>query len=372
MRFPGYVFKILFSWIAFTFALTIAKGEDGKLKSVKVGVVGLVHAHVHGILGRSKQLGDIEIVGVSEANQDLAERYAEQYQLDSKLFFSDLKTMLDQAKPEAVTVFSSTFDHRTIVELCAPRGIHVMVEKPLAVNMEHASAMAASANRHGIDLLVNYETTWYASNQEVYRIAHESNKIGELRKIVVHDGHQGPIEIGCNEEFLEWLTDPVLNGGGAITDFGCYGANLITWLMKNERPSSVMAVTQQIKPEKYPKVDDEATIVLTYPKMQGIVQASWNWPYNRKDMEVYGHVGYAHTVKQSGIRLKGERGEEKFMTLKGLSSPRHDPFAYLAGVVRGQVEPDGLSSLENNLIVTEILDAAKASAATGKRVNLAP
>ena len=78
-------------------------------------------------------------------------------------------------------------------------------------------------------------------------------------------------------EFLRWLTDPVLNGGGALTDFGCYGANLFTWLMGNVRPLSVSAVTQTFKPDVYPRVDDEATIVVTWPAAVGIIQA-WNCP----------------------------------------------------------------------------------------------
>jgi predicted dehydrogenase len=70
-------------------------------------------------------------------------------------------------------------------------------------------------------------------------------------------------------EFLQWLTDPVLNGGGALTDFGCYGADLATWFMNGETPLTVTAVTQQIKPDLYPKVDDEATIILAYKKGTG-------------------------------------------------------------------------------------------------------
>jgi predicted dehydrogenase len=158
-----------------------------------------------------------------------------------------------------------------------------MVEKPLSVNLDEARQMETLANKYGIHLLTNYETTWYGSNQKAFN---QLDALGDIRKIVVHDGHQGPKEIGVNKEFLDWLTDPVKNGGGALMDFGCYGANLITWLMKGERPQAVVAITQQIKPEVYPKVEDEATIIVTYPKAQGIIQASWNWPYNRKGKKV--------------------------------------------------------------------------------------
>ncbi len=339
---------------------------------VRIGIVGLVHTHVHGLLSRPRDRGDIEIVGIAEPNEDLADRYLAQHRMEKGLWFPDLASMLEEARPEALAIFTSTFDHAAVVAEAAPRGIHAMMEKPLAVSMEHAAAMAALAEQHEVHLLVNYETTWYRSNHEAYRLAHgEAKRLGDLRKIVVHDGHPGPIEIGCNEEFLAWLTDPVLNGGGALTDFGCYGANLITWLMHNERPLSVTAVTQQIKPDKYPKVDDEATIVLTYPRAQGIVQASWNWPFNRKDMEVYGTEGYAHTVGGHRVLLKDSDAPERSIRPAARPSPHGDPFAYLAALVREEIAPDeGLSSLANNLIVTEILDAARKSAETGTSVTL--
>jgi predicted dehydrogenase len=229
-----------------------------------------------------------------------------------------------------------------------------------------------AAKKGGIHVIVNYETTWYPGNQNPYAIILDQHAIGDVRKIVVHDGHRGPKEIGCSPAFLEWLTDPVLNGGGALTDFGCYGADLITWLMNGQRPTAVLAITQQIKPEVYPKVEDEATILLTYPQSQGIIQASWNWPFDRKDMEVYGQTGYVLVPQRDLLRPRKAGAEESELKLlpPPVSGPFTDEVAYLAAVVRGEMKPAGLSSLEVNLIVTEILDAARESAQTGKRVDL--
>ena len=176
----------------------------------------------------------------------------------------------------------------------------------------------------------------------------------------------------CSEEFLEWLTDPALNGGGAITDFGCYGADLGTWLMKGQRPVSVYATTQTIKPDVYPNVDDEATIVVTYPQTQMIIQASWNWPMNRKDMHVYGKTGYVKTI--DGTRMlvrKSEKEEEVEMNAPNRKAPYDDPFTYFAQVVRGKIDPAGsLGSLEINMTAMEILDAAVRSAKKGKTIFL--
>jgi predicted dehydrogenase len=196
------------------------------------------------------------------------------------------------------------------------------------------------------------------------------NAIGDIRKIVVHDGHSGPKEIHVGPEFLVWLTDSKLNGAGALFDFGCYGADLATWLMNGRRPDSVTAVTQQIKPDVYPRVDDEATIVLTYPKTQVIVQASWNWPFSRKDMEVYGQKGYAITVGRDALRVRLPEKEETSVEAKPLQKASEDSVSYLRAVLLGGLKPEGLSSLETNVIVTEILDAARQSAATGKTIRL--
>jgi predicted dehydrogenase len=192
-----------------------------------------------------------------------------------------------------------------------------------------------------------------------------------LRKFVARDGHRGPKEIGVGPEFLSWLTDPKLDGAGALFDFGCYGADIVTWLLDNERPLTVTAVTQHLKPDVYPRVDDEATIVIGYPKTQAIIQASWNWPFDVKDIQLYGQTGYVKTVQRDRVRLRraGER-EEHESAAKPISSPDDDPIAYLRSIVLDHKKPEGPSSLETNVIVMEILDAARESAVTGKTIHL--
>lgn len=360
-----YIFLLL---LCFAFSNNLIAQDK---KPLRVGIVGLTHTHVHWILGRPER-GDIEIVGIVETNRKLAEQYAHQHSFSMDKVFDTMKEMIEKTKPEAVTAFGSIYGHLQVVETCAPLGIHVMVEKPLAVSLEHAKKMKALADKYKIILLTNYETTWYATNHKAYEMIQDSG-MGRLRKIVAHDGHQGPKEIGVNKEFLDWLTDPVQNGGGALMDFGCYGANLIVWLTKGKKPVSVIAVTQQLKPEIYPKVDDEATIILQYPDMQGIIQASWNWPFNRKDMEVYGEHGYVMTDNRSQIRFRLEKDTtERKENLKERNAPYDDPFALLAAVIKKQIKlpPYDPSSLENNMIVMEILDAAKRSAKTHKGIEL--
>ncbi|WP_210420360.1 Gfo/Idh/MocA family protein [Aquisphaera giovannonii] len=337
---------------------------------LRLGMAGLVHGHAAGFLGRYRNSKEVDLVGVAEPDRGVAARYVKDSRIDPDRLHPSLEAMLDRAKPEAVVAFTSTAGHLGVVEACAARKIPVMMEKPLAVGVEQARAIERAAAGAGIPVLVNYETTWYPSNRAAYALAKEEKALGEIRKVVVHDGHRGPKEIGVQPEFLDWLTDPERNGAGALFDFGCYGANLMTWLMDDARPTSVTAVTRQFKPETYPRVDDEATILLEYPGAQAILQASWNWPFDRKDMEVYGRTGQVLTVGLGGLRVRLAGKAEEHRQAPPLPPPEDDFLRYLAAVVRGTIKPSGLSSLRNNLIVVEILDAARRSAATGRAVQL--
>ena len=346
-----------------------ASAQTSPKAPLRVGVAGLTHTHVHGLLGRA-QRGDIVIVGIAEPNRALAERFTKEHGLPMSLVYPSLAEMLTKAKPQAVTAFGSIYEHLAVVQACAPKGIHVMVEKPLAVNMDHARQMQALAQQYHIHLLTNYETTWYGANLRAYQLV-QNHALGDIRKMVAHDGHQGPKEIGVNQEFLTWLTDPVQNGGGALPDFGCYGADLMTWLMHGERPLSVTASALHIKPDVYPKVEDDVTILLTYPKAQGIIEASWNWPYARKDLEVYGQTGSVIALDRDHVRLRPtEKEAPQDLTVPPPPEPYDEPFAYLAAVVRGTAPEDVLSSLATNMLVVEILDAARQSAKEGKTVYL--
>jgi len=342
-------------------------------KPIRLAIAGTTHGHTSFILGR-KDKTDFQIVGIFETNAELAQSLAKKYAFDPKLISANLEEMLDRVRPEAVVAFGSIFEHMAVVEACAPRGIHVMVEKPLATNVVHAKKMAELAEKYHIHLLTNFETSWYPTTAKSFQLINDSNFVGQIRKVVINDGHQGPKEIGCDTYFLEWLTDPIQNGGGALIDFGCYGANLMTYLQKGQEPISVTAVTRNFKPEIYPKVDDEATIIVTYPESQCIIQASWNWPFGRKDMEIYGDSGFiiTHDNKSLSLRNRTMKREQTKQVTSNDIEVYEDPFSYFADVIHGKVILTKFDpySLSNNLMVVKILESARESARTGKKVML--
>lgn len=339
---------------------------------LRLAIAGMVHGHVDGFLHAVKDRPDVQIVGISEADRDLRKRYAARYGLADSVFFDDMDALLTAVHPEAVAIFSNTYDHAALVEICARHHTHAMMEKPLAVSNEQARRIEAAARQGGIQVIVNYETTWYRSHAAIWHLVKEQNQAGAIRKMVAMDGHEGPKEINVGPEFLGWLTNPAKNGAGALFDFGCYGANLMTWLMDNQRPVSVTAFTQTFKPQIYARVDDEANVLVEYPHAVGIIQGSWNWPYSRKDFEVYGERGFADAIGGNELHTRfGTEKQAESRTLDALPEDERDSVSYLRAVVRGKIKPSGLSSLENNIIVVEILSAARESARTGKAVKLA-
>ena len=195
-------------------------GRDAQ--PLKVAIVGLEHGHVEGFLGQLPKHTDVQLVGIADADTALWQKYGKKYSLADTLFYKSEANMIERTHPQAVLVYTSIGEHRPAIEIAAQYGVSVMVEKPLTISLDDALAIRRVAREHKIQVLVNYETTWYPSNRAAYDEVREG-RIGEIRRVVVHDGHQGPKEIDVPPEFLKWLTDPAQNGAGALYDFGCYG-----------------------------------------------------------------------------------------------------------------------------------------------------
>ena len=346
---------------------------------LRVAIIGLVHGHVAGFLnggalvpaGGALHRPDVQLVGIVEPDNELFQRYATRYHWPAAMRFENIEELASRVHPQAALIFTSTAGHTEAVKKCAALHIHVMMEKPMAISYKDALAMVEAARMGGIHVLTDYETSWYPSNKAVYDLVRES-RLGTLTKAVVRDGHSGPQKIHVQPEFFKWLTDPKENGAGALYDFGCYGADLMTWLSNGEAPISVFALTKHLQPAVYPNVDDEADVILNYPKAVAIVQGSWTWPFNVKDIDVYGTTGYAKTIgsAQLNIRLPNEK-QEHTSTPRPLAAPYDDPLHYLEAVIRGEIdEGNDVSSLKVNVIVSEILDAARRSAQVGQVVAL--
>jgi predicted dehydrogenase len=243
----------------------------------------------------------------------------------------------------------------------------------MAVSAKDAKEMERLAREANIKLMVNYWNAWVAPSHAIFHRV-KAGEVGPVERIVVQYGHQGPKEIGVSPQFANWLYDPVKNGGGAIMDFGCYGAELSVWL--KGRPTRVYATTRKMKVEQNNKVDDDATIVLDYPDATAVIEASWDWPYNKDSVEVFGPKGSLlarHNTLQG--RASDAHGpnippDGESVTLDALPKETSNPVAYFVDCIRNNKAIEDPVSAQLNVQVMEILDAARESARTGKPQEL--
>lgn len=340
---------------------------------LRVVIIGMEHGHVEAWL-RQDYEAELNLVGICESNVAVVGKYTDRFQLDKRLFYSDLPKMLDALEPDVAWVFTSTFGHESAVIECAKRGIHSVVEKPLATTVLSARRIIDAAKNNDVQVVTNYETSFHPSILHALELARSSGSLGDLKRFVGSFGHGGPIELGCPSEFTDWLTDPVLNGGGASADFGCYGYNLVSYLRRGERPKTVTARINTLKPEVYREVDDDATIVLEYADgFRAVIQPSWNWSYNRKDIEIHGDKGVVRTIDRRRYDYRNADSDRSAETrIDDGSNVWTDSIRHFAAVFRGEQDAiAGLESMELNLRVVEIVEAAAESAKTGKTVILA-
>jgi len=330
-----------------------------------IAVVGLVHSHVWGHLGKMVQGKPARLVGVAETAPELVAE-AKKRGVAGELFHSDWRKMIDAVKPEIVWAFVENNRHLEIVQYCAPRRIHVIFEKPLASTWKDSVAIRDLARKHGIFVMCNYQMAWwptsYAARQAV--ALGELGDVWRIRGIVGHGGPGGPT--GLNKYFFEWLTDPVKNGAGALVDFGCY--NALWSLMYLGRPSKVYAVAHRLRPDEFPRVEDTALLVLSYPKGVALLEASWDLPRSFQDLEVFGRKGSVYMTSRQ-VELRAGR-EAREVPAPPLPPERSEPIAYMIHCIETKTEPEGMTSLDLNVGVMEIIDAAKESIRTGRAVAL--
>lgn len=332
-------------------------------QTYKLGVIGLVHSHVWGHLPHMLKSDAVKMVAIAEPNPELV---AEAKKAGADVpYYDDYKKMLDEQKPDIVWSFVENNRHLEIVQTCAPRKIHVMFEKPLASSYKDADAIRSLARRHGIQILTNYQMAWWAANYTA-KAAADSGAIGKVWRLHGIVGHGGPGSQGArNKYFFAWLTDPVQNGAGALMDFGCYNALWSLWYLG--RPQTVYAQANHLRPETFPKVEDNADLVLSYPNGVGVFEASWDLPRSFQDLEIYGLKGGSLYMKNGSVEMKQGR-DTKSLTLDPLPPERAEPIAYMVSCIRNHKPIEGLTAIDINVDVIKIIDAAKDSVRTGRAV----
>ncbi len=332
----------------------------------KVAIVGLVHSHVWGHLETiAKAHGPARLAAIAEPNPALVAEA--RTSAPGVPIYDDYRQMLAEVKPDIVWAFVENNRHLEIVQECAPRKIQVIFEKPLAATYQDAVAIERLAAQHGIRVMTNYQMVWWPANYAVKAEA-DRGAIGQVWRLHGTVGHNGPGSEGPrNQYFFAWLTDPVSNGAGSLVDFGCYNALWSLWYLG--RPEAVYATVNHLRPGRFPKVEDNADMLLSYKHGVGIFEASWDLPRGFQELEVFG-LGGSLNMREGKAELRVAGQPPQDLPLPPLEPDRASPVAYMVGRMKANLPLDGLVALPINVDVVEILDAAKESVRTGHAVRL--
>ena len=365
--------KALYCFVAAILLPIGAQAQTPRART-RLAIIGLDHDHVWGLLREITQVPQADLTAIADTHPELRER-AKRRVPSSVKFYSDYVKMLNDVKPDGVIITTETDHHLAIVRECAKRHINVEMEKPMATTAKDARQMLRLAQENHILLMVNYVNNWFPSTQELYQEV-RAGKVGKINKIAVQFGHQGPREIGTSKEFAAWLYDPVKNGGGALMDFGCYGADLALWL--DGRPVKVFARSLKLKTSQHNAVEDDAVILLEYPGATALIEPSWDWPYSMERVEVFGLKGSLLGLPD-GLLYRAYNTPPSIghpdgqpVPLPSLPPQQSNPIAYYVDHIQNHKPIGGLLSARLNVEVDEILDAAKESIRTGNVVTLPP
>jgi len=324
-------------------------------KEVKVGVAGLTHGHVWGLINAWKKVPGAKLVAVADETPLL-----ENAMLDFDKSYTDWREMLANEKLDVLLVASNNRESSEIAIAALEKGLPCLVEKAMAADAADADRMIAAQKVGKTTLMINWPLAW---NPWVYELKRqlEAGSIGHAFHMRFSIGHGGPKEIGCDEYFVGWLYDEKLNGGGAIADFGSYGAVLSRYLFG--MPETVYCVRGNFTKD-YEVCDDHALIVLKYPKMSIALEGTWATVASDTggNPVVFGKTG---TLGVYGSQLKKLTPGNPAEDVDTPALTETNPAAYFLECVKNKTAPDGIRNPELAADACRILDAAIKSSKTG-------
>ncbi|MEM3590495.1 MAG: Gfo/Idh/MocA family oxidoreductase [Candidatus Bathyarchaeia archaeon] len=343
-------------------------------RKYKLGIAGLVHDHVWGLLNQFKDTGKVEIEAAADLNPPLLERAKELFGVNK--IYTDFSRMLKESDLDLILLCTENSRHADVVEAAAEKGVHVIMEKPMSANLEQAERIVRAAEKHGIKVMVNYPTTWSPAIQQAYKMVKEG-RIGEIFHIRFRGAHAGPKEIGCSPYFYTWLYNKELDGAGALMDYCCYGVNLSLWFL-GRMPQSVVGVMGTLA-RTYLEVDDNAVIIMDYKNAFGIAEACWSqvgsYPIHGP---IINGVDGSLVVEEDGklhfysVKVKGNYRDISHEVIEPPQPPkglRNGP-EYFLECIEKDIKIGEPLNVEFNRNVQEVLEAGLRSALEGRRIYL--
>jgi predicted dehydrogenase len=342
-------------------------------KTIRIGVIGLGMGSAHATAFLN--LPDCTVAAISDLNKDRLTATGDKLGVAAR--FTDAEAMMDQVPLDAVVVATPNKFHAPLTLAAFKRGLHVLCEKPMAMNVAEAKAMKAAAIKARRRLMINFS----------YRFSPMSIAL----KQQVEAGVVGPIYFGRTvwhrqrgmPGFGGWFGNKELAGGGPLIDLGVHRIDLALWLMGRPEPVSVSGsaynvIAKRIATEqkKLFTVEDLACGIVKFANGATlIVEASWALNVQEPEhmiTSLYGEKG-AITQKNvgGGYQFQAELVTEEhgcLFTKVLAQNTRKTPSAqeeFLAAI-REKREPS--ASADDGIRVQKILDGLYASALKGREI----
>jgi predicted dehydrogenase len=319
---------------------------------------------------------DAEIVGVFTRKADRAEAFAKKHHIAR--WFSELDQAIVESGCDVVDICLPNFLHHRAVLSAARAGKHVIIEKPLALNLEEADEMIAACRGANRKLMYAEELCFAPKYERVRRLVNEG-AVGKIFQMRQCEKHSGP--------HSDWFYDVDQSGGGALMDMGCHGIAWFRWMLGG-RPKilSVYAHMQGgLIHEKRTRAEVNSLCVVEFESGAiGVAENSWAKHGGMDDrVEVYGDAGvvYADLFLGNSALTYSDKGYgyamEKAGSTKGwtftifeeaFNQGYPQELKHFIECVREEKQP--FVTGEDGRAVLEVMNAAYHSARTGQKVRL--
>jgi glucose-fructose oxidoreductase len=256
------------------------------------------HMHMGDLLRQVHEHPGAEIAGICDADPARMAAAVASFALPPERVFTDVAACMALA-PDLVILCPATADHARTVEMVAPYGRPILVEKPFAANLADADRMIAACAAHGARLAINWPLAWYPPHVTTKRMIADG-VIGEVREVHFYDGNRGPLyhladkvevteaEVARQKPASWWYRAAA--GGGSLLDYMGYGATLATWFLDGEAPLDVTCTTWA---GPGLEVDEHAIAVLRYARGLSKMETRWGTfsdPWTRQPQPKCGFV----------------------------------------------------------------------------------
>ncbi|NQT93245.1 MAG: Gfo/Idh/MocA family oxidoreductase [Lentisphaerae bacterium] len=196
-------------------------------KLLNVGIVGLAHLHPRSYMPLFDAVAETNVVAVSEGDDDLRKPFEIDFGVKG---YAVLDDMLAE-NIDIAAIFLPHVDCPDAAESCAAKGIHLMVEKPMASTAEGAQRIVEAARRHNVKLTTGYCWRMHPAAREFRRIV-QSGMLGDIVSA------EGRCAAGKLQRYIDgkspWILEKELSGGGPMYNLGVHWIDLFRWILGDE------------------------------------------------------------------------------------------------------------------------------------------